>query len=73
MNVSFIWIWINFQNTLEMAKDLKIDNGPIGPIAIPQKGARKLILKADKRPSNKMPMFRVTTGETYNKEETDLD
>ena len=56
-----------------MAKDLKIDNGPIGPIAIPQKGARKLILKADKRPSNKMPMFRVTTGETYNKEETDLD
>ena len=56
-----------------MIKDLKIDNGAIGPIAIPRKGSRKLILKADKRPSNKMPMFRVTNGDSYNKEETDLD
>ena len=56
-----------------MATDLKIDNGPIGPIAIPPRGSRKLILKADKRPSNKMPMFRVVSGDNYNKDDTELD
>ena len=58
---------------LELMGDLKIDNGTIGPIAIPRRKHRQLYLKADKRPCTKRPMMRVMAGEEYNKEEVELD